>query len=298
MVLALLFVACNGDATDDNGPTDTSTTGTEATTLEVEDVYVQQTIDPVDFLWVLDPTWRDGFDGLSAVRDRGYDMLRLAGADFRMGFTTADVQNPSTRGLIRGEHETIFPPNDTWFLPAGDEFRVKALDGILLVFDERFESNEDFFREDAHLHIMILTNTSDRSDVSLDRFKRLINDPVEEGVTLSVRVSAIVSGNEQIRADWEQLTDELGGITYHAGSWERGIEEMYLHGINQLREFPLTEFPLSAPREVIVTFRERNTVNVLNEDFEYIASRNRIRFIFEPPEVGSTIRIPYNVPLQ
>ena len=50
--------------------------------------------------------------------------------------------------------------------------------------------------------------------------------PAEGGL----RLSAIVRGSEDLVADWRRLTDELGGTTYPAGSWERGITELYLGG--------------------------------------------------------------------
>ena len=181
-----------------------------------------------------------------------------------------------------------------WEFESDTEDVVPApLDAIEAVFTEQIERNEEFFRPDSHLHIMILTNAADRSTIADERFRRVLDGAVDDELALSVRVRAVVPNIGQLVPDWGVFTSAFDGTTYGMGSWDRGIRAVYQHGINQRREFPLTEFPAEAPREVIVTYRERNTVLELDEDYEYSSTLNAIRFPFFPPEPNSTIRVRY-----
>lgn len=295
IVLALGLAACTGTTTTDtDGTGDTATTITTPDSFVQEDVFTQTPIDPVDFIWIIDPTWDVGYDNLENVRQTGYETLLLADSDWKMGFTSADVQNPGNRGIIRGEHQTVFPEPGTWDRPRGKDLS-RPRDAAVAMFDERGEMNENFFREGAHVHLMVLTNDRDRSETSIEDFQSVLQEQIDDGLTESVRMSAIVRGSEDLVADWRRLTDEFGGTTFVTGSWERGITELYLHGVNRRREFPLSTTPLSPPRSVTVRYREQNTVYQIGQGVEFIATRNLIRFTEEPPEVGSTVRVSYVV---
>ena len=287
MILALLLVACEGDE-----PAGDTTDNTPDSVQTVEDVYLQDTVDPLDMLWLLDPGFPAGFEALEAVRDTGYETLLLADTNWKMAFTTTDVQNPSHRGLIRGEHQSVFPSNDIWLPPRGTGPN-RPFDALLAMFGERFDDNEEFFREDSNVYIMIMTNTRDRSEASVEDVLDVLATQIQDELSLTIRVSAIVAGSEDVQAFWQRSTQELGGETYVVGSWERAIQETYLYGVGQQREFVLTQTPVAAPRDVTVTFRERTTPMVLDEDYEYLATRNVIRFRNEVPEVGATVRISY-----
>ena len=299
IVVALGLAACTAGTTTDITMTDQDSGTVEPTTTADsfvhEDVYTQIPIDPVDFIWLIDPTWDTGFDNLQNVRETGYETLLLADSDWKMGFTSTDVQNPANRGIIRGIHQTVFPPEGTWQRPRGKDI-ARPRDAVIAMLEEREETNENFFREGAHLHLMVVTNQRDRSDTTVEEFRGALDERIKDGLTESVRMSAIVRGSEQLVADWRRLTDEFGGTTFVAGSWERGINEIYLHGVNRRREFALTMEPLSAPRSVTVRVREQNTTLEFGQgEVEYIGSRNVIRFLLEPPEVGATIRVRYPV---
>lgn len=294
IVLAFVLAACDGATTSTTDTTGDS--GTEPTTTSAvqEDVFTQLPIDPVDMVWVLDPNWEVGYDNLQNVRQQGYETLLLADSDWKMGFTSSDVQNPANRGVIRGIHQTVFPDAGTWDRPRGDDIS-RPIDAIISMLDERGESNEAFYREGGHVHIMIMTDNRDRSASTLEELQAEFARQIEDNLTLSFRVSAIVRGSEDLVADWRRITDALGGTTYVTGSWERGITDIYNHGVNRRREFPLTQDPTAAPRQVIVRFREQNQVFEIGQGVDYIATRNVVRFIEEPPEVGSTIRVSYPV---
>ncbi len=293
MVLALLFVACDGGTDDtDNSPID-SAAAPAPTTQEVEDVFVQSTLDPVDFLWVLDPNWENGFVSLEDAKDAGYEALLLADTNWKMGFATADTNNPSQRGVIRGEHRTVFPDEDVWVLPPTEE-RTKVFDGIASVFTDRFDENEEFFRDDAHLHIMVLTNKrDDASAISLDAIEDLFDRQAD--YTQSIRVSALIGGSAGVQEYWREVTDRFGGTTFVTGSWEKGVQAVYQHGIGQQREFALQDVPISPPRELVTTYREQNTVHILGDTYEYDALQNSVIFTEQVPLVGTTIRVPYEV---
>ncbi len=77
------------------------------------------------------------------------------------------------------------------------------------------------------------------------------------------------------------------------GSFQRGVETVFLDAIGQRKEFVLSEQPKDSPEEVTVVHRDRPTTYLRDEGFEYVASLNAIRFIEEAPPVGALIRVSY-----
>lgn len=295
MLLALVLVACTDPTPSETGDTaDSGTTPpTTSNSFVQSDVFTQAPLDPIDFVWMLDANWPDGYDQLQNVRRTGYETLLLADSDWKMGFTATEAKNPSTRGIIRGIHQSVFPDPGTWTPPSGDDVS-KPVDALIAMLDERADTNEEFYRE-GHLHVMIMTDSRDRSDSSLQDLRRAIEEHVDDQLTQSVRISAIVRGSQELVNTWRDFTDDFGGLTYVAGSWERGITDLYNHGVNRRREFTLTETPLRAPSTVIVRHRDHNTLYTVGKDIDYIATRNVIRFLEDPPEMGATVRVEYPV---
>ena len=115
MVLALALVACSGDSDETTMSADT---GTPPTSAEVEDVFVQTLLSPVDVLWVFDTNWTDGYESIVATRqDTIYETLLLHDPEWQMGFMSANWELVTQRGVIRGVHNTVFPDPGTWELP-------------------------------------------------------------------------------------------------------------------------------------------------------------------------------------
>ncbi|HHO49516.1 MAG TPA: hypothetical protein ENK18_01285 [Deltaproteobacteria bacterium] len=286
MVLALALAACTHE--DDNPTSPTGDTGED---LRVEDVFVQTILDPVDILWVLDPTWPDGTDALKEAMEVGYTTLLMADPSWRIGVMSSDAGTQQNRGLIRGVHETWPAQPGAYDVLGSGPSKVRL--GIKTAFDDRWSRNQDFLRPEADLYIIVATNKPDQTtdnDLTNDDFLAWLRD-LEH--TQSTRISAITISAPNVYNHWADLAAETGGVVFSVGSFQRGIETLFLDAIGQKKEFVLSEIPAERPEEVTVVYREHPTLYTIDDDFEYIASTNSIRFLGEAPRVDAQIRIAY-----
>lgn len=285
MVLALALAACT------NNNDSTVPTADTSEDLSVEDVFVQTLVDPIDILWVLDPTWPDGINALTDALEIGYTTLLLSDPAWRIGVMSSDAGTQQNRGAIRGVHETWPAQPDAYNVSGGGPSKVRL--GIKTAFDDRWARNQEFLRPEGDLYVIVATNKPDQTtdnDLTNEAFLTWLRD-LEH--TQSVRIGAITVSAPNVYDHWEALANETGGAVFDVGSFDRGVETLILDAIGQKREFVLTQVPAAPPEEVTVVYRERPTIYTLNEGFEYIASTNSIRFLGEVPRVEAQIRIAY-----
>ena len=137
----------------------------------------------------------------------------------------------------------------------------------------------------------MVTETRDRSDdsiISQQDFEAFLDD---QDIIDNIRISTLTAGPQSVQDYWQQIADSTDGTVAVVGSFERGVEQVLLHSIGLEKEFQLTQVPIAPPREIVLTFRDRPEILVIEEDFDYLASRNVIRFRDRVPEVNSTVRV-------
>ena len=287
MILALALFSCNGD--DEPGTTPTADTGT--VDLSVEDVFIQTLYDPIDILYVLDPTWQEGLTNTLDALEKGYEALLLADPDWRIGVLSSDTSANQYRGIIKGIHET-WPPQEDAFLVAGPG-PSNVREAIYTAFDERYERNAKFLREDGDLYIIVVTNKPDQTPANIISQDDFIDWLAALEHTRTVRIGALTISSPNVVNFWEDLSEQTGGTTFDVGSFRRAVETLTLDAIGQTSVFQLSAIPAEPPQEVTVVYREHPEVYAIDEGFEYIAATNTIEFIDVLPQPGAQIRVSY-----
>ncbi len=134
----------------------------------------------VDLLWIIDNSGTMSEEQQRLSQSLGGLMALLEGtiADYRLGVITTDVDDPDQRGKLQGDPPVLGP--DTPDLPGA--FVANAHVGVQGSRDERgFEAlqlalteavdvgvNEGFFRPDARLHAVVVSDEDDHSDGSVE----------------------------------------------------------------------------------------------------------------------------------
>ncbi|MBX2797036.1 MAG: hypothetical protein KTR31_05195 [Myxococcales bacterium] len=294
-LLLALAIGCTGNDTTDK--TSTGDTGATATSSTIEDVFTQNLLEDVDIVVVFDTNWDDASKAFKTAMDEiGYKTLLLADPNWQIGLMTSDVSNVSQRGFIRGIHTTVFPDQGTLDVVGNGSSLSKVREAIYVALTDRLRKgggNEDFFRPDAHTYFMVITESRDRSEdepISADAFANFIE---RADFTQSIRLGVITLPDNNTERYWTEVAQQLGGTVDTVGSWNRAVESRFFEAIDHRREFPLSELPASPPREIIVVERDRPRTKVIEVDYDYVASRNAIRFIGEVPTPGAQIRVTY-----
>lgn len=286
MWLALALLACSGD--DETTDTTTADTGVPY----VEDVFVQAVKPKVDILWLVDAAWDEELD--EPVVESAIETLLLAGTDYRMGVLDV-TETGSEKGLILKKWESWPTPAGAFSLgTAGGPPLVREAVYTALELRKEVAQNKDFRRTDAHLYLLVFTESDDASDDDpigrrdwLDWARALNSD--------SVRLGAITTG--AAAGSWSALSEDLGepGVIFEAGSFRRGVDTLMRDAIGQRTTFALTQTPSEPPTEVVVVVRERPETFEVDDDVVYDPTANTVTFSQYVPPPGAEIRVRYRV---
>jgi hypothetical protein len=294
LTLGLLASCTNGN---DDG---TGHTGdTEPEVVEVTDSWTQTLTSPVDILWVVDSGWTEALDTIDRdMLDKVFELLLIADPSWKMGIIESTNQGADF-GVIDKQWST-------W--PGPDPFEAKTPEGppriresihMALELRRDHPQTEEFIRSDAHLYVVVLSNSVDESTeptgtetgpttaISQAAFDQWFADytPSE-----SKRLSVITDG--AARNYWE---DRLmgGGILVEIGAFRSAMETIVLDAINQRTTFTLTQVPAEPPELVTVTWREQVSEYAQGKDFTYDPVTNTIEFTKVIPPRDSIIAVTY-----
>jgi hypothetical protein len=277
------------------------------------DRFVQQNMPKVDVLWLVDNSSSMGEEqqGIADNLPVFLDFFLESGLDYHIGVISTDMEDPDHQGRLQKAGwnsyitpETVDPVTvlaamtTLGVLGSGDE---KGRDPIFAALDHHRDAyNHGFYREDASLHVVAISDEEDSSQgISEDEFlqwmKDLKGDP--ERVTFSSIVSPapVCPGANDPGVEYIRYTEALGGIFWPIcdRDWATVLEALGTQATALSVEFPLSAIPVPETLEVVVIEQDITFTFVPELDYTYDATRVSVRFVKYVPQPGAQVQITY-----
>lgn len=284
------------------------------------DRLVQVEVPEVDVLWVVDNSGSMGGeqDQLAANFPVFMNYFLNSGLDYHIGLTTTDMSNGGERGILMPAAGYRWIDNDTvsassvfaemtgsiGVTGSADEMGRDATFSALEIQAQPYMPNEGFLREEASLHVVVISDENDYSEaIGLGEFVDWMNNlkPTDDMVTFSSIVSP--GGG----CDWEEGTDYIAVTNAVGGEfesictedWEPMLNRLGLQASGLKREYFLSQLPVPGTIEVWVEeVSDAGTVHLPFEeetDWLYNPSRNSIEFLEYVPNALSEVYVHYEV---
>lgn len=271
----------------------------------------QVSIPSVDILWMVDNSC-SMFDEQSDLTENFpffMDYFLGSGLDYHVGVTSSDTISSDYSGssgtlVIRDGFKYIDPdtPNPVALfvsmatLGVTGRFPERGLGGTYLALEvERDRANAGFYRDDAALHTIIISDEPD--------FTQIITQPEYADWYDGLKpdrdnrsFSAIITPGRGQK--YQDTVEDVGGIEWSLDqqNWPAVLDLLGLQAAGLRREYYLSQLPVPGTIEVSV----ENAVGaefVFEEttDWTYDQTRNSISFVEYIPEATSTVSIAYIV---
>ncbi len=299
--------------------------------LQVQRDVIGQTVPPqVDVLWVIDNSCSMscivGCHG--AVSDKVAENFPLfmqyfegSGLDYHIGVVTADLENTADNGQlepafgIRYIDTATQDPNETFFEMAaqgttgsGWESGFGANYKALEVHGS--QANAGFYREDAALHTIVLSDEDDGTQdtvITRDEFIDWYSSLKAQGVEYTYNAIVCMEPSEECTGPSQRYLSavrEIGGLEWDItrDDWALILDKLGAQAAGLSREYYLSQIPVVETIEVQVkeangavrTF-ERAEGDPPVGDWEYIEARNAISFFDYVPEAGAVVTVDYTL---
>lgn len=281
------------------------------------DRVVQTPVPAVDVLWVIDDSCSMSEEQNALASNFNYfiNYFLGSGLDYHVGVLTTGWDDPSARGKLqladdrRWIDETTRRPVEDFREmailgtdgPADEKGRAQVYGAIELLSGDG-QPNEGFYREDAALAIIVISDENDASGsrpVARGEFVDwLVDLKADPGM---VTFSSIVGPNGGCETasegtDYLEVTRAVGGIEWPIcdSNWSTVLEELGIQAAGLQREFYLSEVPVEDSIEVWVNLSESESESFdVGTDYEYSRARNSIRFHSYVPDPLSEVYISY-----
>lgn len=278
------------------------------------DRLVQTGTPKVDVLWVVDNScsMQEEQDGIAENFPVFLSFFQESGLDWHIGVVSTDMGDPLHAGKLRSQagHRWVDPltPSPESVLAAmtqmgtGGSGREKGRDAIYWALEVQNQHNFGFFRKDAPLHVIVISDEDDDSvEIGENEFLDYMSGLRwgEDQLTFSSIVSEDPVCPEATTAgvDYIRYTEELGGIFWSVcdTAWATVLSQLGLQAVEQVREYYLSHFPM--PGTIEVTVQEGPTVYPMTEweDWTYDPVRNSISFVEFVPNEGNIVEISYDI---
>ena len=281
------------------------------------DKLVQVEVPEVDILWVVDNSCSMS-DEQAVLGDNFPTFMEFflgSGLDYHIGVTTTDMN--VTEGILQSadgyrylDPETEDPEGvfarmvDLGTTGSATEKGRDAAYAAVEIQDQPYRPNDGFTREDASLHVVIISDENDySSEVAIGEFvDYLLNLKwAEDMVTFSSIVSLDGGCDVEVGTDYRAVTAAVGGEEYSIceASWRPMLERLGLQASGLRREYFLSEIPV--PGSIVVWVEEVTdsgnvTFNFEEEtDWTYEESRNSITFETYVPNALSSVFVDYEI---
>ncbi len=280
------------------------------------DDFVQNDVSAVDVLFVIDNSSSMAPEQANVANNIAgfFQWFQDLGVDYHMGVITTDVVQPGHRGELRGQPKFISPATE---FPAqrlaesvevgeedmGVESGLAALE-LALTSPMVDGPNAGFYRDDAHLSVIILTDEPEQSERGSAHYIAFLNDL--KGDPNDISVSAIVGDRGT------GCQGQCGGVPTGAQPGDKYIdvqeafpgvfqsicgcdlrpamEDVGLTSAGVRVTFPLSRVPADVDR-IVVTVN-----NVVSGDWTYDAGPNAVVFDTDAiPDGRSDIFVTYPV---
>ncbi len=316
--LSLVFVGCSDyEIKSQNGVSGKYNPPEVGVQRQVDSI-TQVTVPAVDVLWVLDNSCSME-EEQRAIQDNFPQFMRYftdSGLDYHVGLVSTDMDNRNQSGQLVTDRQTgeRFIDSTMDADTAVASFRERAQLGTGGSADERGKdaafaalvtyadsTNRGFYRDDAILNIVVVSDERDYSRMSVTEFVSWMLGMKAEPDTVSF--SSVVGprtgcATAEAGVGYREVTEQVGGIEWSicTQDWSGLLTELGLQAAGLKREFFLTQIPVEESIKVEVEDDRGSDEYDVGDDWTYDAKRNSITFVEFVPDPLTVVRISY-IPL-
>ncbi|MDP2313078.1 MAG: hypothetical protein Q8P41_09255 [Pseudomonadota bacterium] len=319
-LLTLLTAGCNDYNLQGSGDVGGKYNPPDLASKEQVDRITQVTIPAVDVLWVIDNSCSME-EEQRALRDNFSSFMQYftgSGLDYHVGVVSTDMDNRQESGKLildsardsryiddtMSEEEAVSSFRDRALLGVNGSGTEAGLDAAMAALTtERYSTNDGFYRDEASLSIVVISDEPDQSDVSVNEFTTWIGGlKTEEEYTVSF--SAIVGPDRSSCSTAErgtyyiEVATQLDGIIWPIceEDYSTVLEELGLRAAGLKQEFFLSLVPVE--ESIVVTVEDSDgvaTPYAADTDWTYSRTRNSITFGEFTPLPLNVVDIRYEV---
>lgn len=274
------------------------------------DVIVQTTTPQVDILWMVDNSCSMGDDQtrLTSNFPSFMDFFVGSGLDFHVGVTSSDTISTAPNGadgklvIQRGvkflDPETPDPINlfsEMATLGINGRYPERGIGATFLCLEEKRDTlNAGFYRDDAALHTVIISDEPDYTQegvITLNEYKAWYDGLKTDAENRTY--SGIIHPNYGGR--YAQVIDAIGGIeeSVLVSDWSNVLERIGLQAAGLKREYFLSGVPVASTIEVAVITPQGIEQHFDAEQWSYDPTRNSITFYEFVPDALSKVQLHY-----
>lgn len=327
--ITLVVLCACGSETNIAGPPDQVVVDNArplVTPVQVDSI-VQVQVPKVDILWVVDNSC-SMFGEQTAVSENFpvfMDYFLGSGLDYHIGVVSTDMNADDHSGKLRnvGGARWIDPNTPD---PIGvftsmavmgttgsgiEKGREAAYTALETRNNEDGGYNSGFLRDDAALHVIVVSDETDASNnvpIGIPEWINYLNGlrPEDDMVTISSIVSPpppeFPCFDASSNGGYIEVTAGVGGIFWSVCdfNWSTALEMLGLNASGMKREFFLSQLPVVDTIEVAViengvTYKfEKYDELTMVGDWQYNASRNSISFIEYVPSALAEVQLTYD----
>jgi hypothetical protein len=284
------------------------------------DRIVQTTAAQVDVLFVIDNSGSMS-DNQRKLGENFPEFMKEfdgSGLDYHIGVISTDTDDPSHNGKLRPVVETGGKWIDDTFADPVAAFANLAMVGATgsgtergreacyrALVDHADGANAGFIREDAGLHITVVSDEDDSSTanpISKTEFIDYLNSLREEPEMVSFNSIVHLDGGGFLGGlsagtSYIDITDEVGGLKRDIANdeWENMLTELGLQAIGLKAEYFLSQLPVEGTIEVNVIDNGVTFVYDEGTEWTYSHERNSITFVDLVPKELSQVVITYTL---
>lgn len=282
--------------------------------LPVEDVMVQRIPEQVDVLWVVDSS--SSMEAEQRKLAENFPVFlqyyRNSGLDWQIGVISMDMVDGEQKGRLQGGagylwvDEAVPDPTGVFkqiaVLGTGGHFQEKGRAAAYAALSKPLVTgyNGGFFRDDAKLSVIFVSDENDRSgdDPSLGDFKSFLTDLKPDPSMITVSAIVGLSDDSCARAegrDYRNLVGATGGAEFDIcrGDWTPILEELGVRGLGLEREFFLSRFPVVDTLEVWIEDEGERFDFEPGVEWVYDGARNSLVFLDYTPRASAEIHAVY-----
>jgi hypothetical protein len=288
-----------------------------------EDRITQVPVSSVDVLWVIDNSCSmiEEQQSLEQNFDSFMQYFTASGLDYHVGVVTTDMSSNRESGRLVTDTQNSQRYIDNTFSESDAiaTFGRRAVLGTDGDSDERGKDavraalvdhvngvNAGFYREDAALSVVVISDEPDFSTISVNTFTQWMRGlkVSEEMVSFSSIVGPLPNGctppggdewsSAEAGEGYVEVTRDLGGVEWSICSpdWQGALTELGLQAAGLKREFYLSLVPVESSISVHVEPQdgEPTAPFVAGTDYTYSRARNSITFLtFVPPPLAQVV---------
>ena len=314
-----LASACNEPSVADIIPDGPSTPGNLGDQVKVDSI-VQVTKPKVDVLWVIDDSCSMAEEQIKLQEnfDAFIGFFLNSGLDWHIGVISTDTEDPTKSGkLQRGggrryiDPQTAFPEQIFTEMSTLGTTGTATERGLLASYralgnntQDIQRANEGFYRDDAALHVIVISDENDQSAPLVNRneyitFLQNLKDDRDTPVTFNSIVGPRPAGcnntdtNASPGTTYISVTEQVGGIfrSICEEEWEPVLEELGLQAAGLRREYFLTELPVLDTLDVWVVDGGQSRDGVLESEVPQDLTAQQ--YCAQNPDLQRTACFPY-----